>query len=319
MKWGILATGTIARKFAQTIDQMEDETPVAVGSRSADSARTFADQFAIPRAYASYEALASDPEVECVYIATPNTLHYENCRLCLENGKHVLCEKPFTVNPAQAESLYRLAEEKRLFIMEALWTRMLPLYAELRRLIQECAIGRLRHVSCQYGFIAQGQRKDRKFNSALGGGALLDIGIYNLGFLQLVTGAEPTEVTTAELKINDYGTDEYSRLILKYPGGVTAESIQTIGQTLDRRAVIEGSTGSIVLPDFQCAEEMDVNGETIRMPFEINGFEYEVRAFSRRVRDGIAPAYTPADSIALMRLLYDIRTTWNMRFEGEQD
>ena len=109
MKWGILATGTIARKFAQTINQMDGETLVAVGSRRADSARTFADQFAIPRAHDSYEALAADPEVECVYIATPNALHYENCKLCLEHGKHVLCEKPFTIDPAQAESLYRLA------------------------------------------------------------------------------------------------------------------------------------------------------------------------------------------------------------------
>ena len=318
MKWGILATGTIARKFAQTINQMDGETLVAVGSRRADSARTFADQFAIPRAHDSYEALAADPEVECVYIATPNALHYENCKLCLEHGKHVLCEKPFTIDPAQAESLYRLAEGKRLFIMEALWTRMLPLYTELRRRIREGEIGQLRHVACQYGFVAQGARKDRKFNSALGGGALLDIGIYNLGFLQLVTGAEPTEVATAELTINDYGTDAYSKLILSYPGGITAESIQTIGQELERRAVIEGTAGTIVLPDFQCAEEMTVNGETVRMPFEINGFEYEVRAFSRRVREGVAPAYTPADSVALMRLLYDIRTSWNMAFEGEQ-
>ena len=235
MKWGILATGTIARKFAQTISQMDGETLAAVGSRRADSARAFADQFAIPRAHDSYEALAADPEIECIYIATPNALHFENCKLCLEHGKHVLCEKPFTLNPIQAESLYILAEEKRLFIMEALWTRMLPLYAELRRRIREGAIGRLTHITCQYGFIAQGARKDRKFNSALGGGALLDIGIYNLGFLQLVTGAEPTEITTAELTINDYGTDAYSRLILTYPGGITAESIHEQHFYLSRR------------------------------------------------------------------------------------
>ena len=317
MKWGILATGTIARKFAQTISRMPDETLVAVGSRSADSARAFAEQFDIPRACGSYEALATDPEVECVYIATPNTLHYENCKLCLESGKHVLCEKPFTINPAQAESLYRLAEARNLFVMEALWTRLTPLYAELRERIRGGAIGALRRVTCQYGFVTQGARKDRKFNSRLGGGALLDIGVYNLGFLQLVTGEEPVGFSTEELRISDYGTDEYSRLTLKYPGGVVAESIQAIGQELDRRASIEGTDGAIFLPDFQCAEEMVVNGETVRMPFEINGFEYEVRAFSRRVRQGAVPAYTAADSVALMRLLYDIRTSWNMRFEGE--
>ena len=114
MKWGILATGTIAKKFASTVEQMgaEGEQLVAVGSRHMESAQAFAQQYGIPRCYDSYEALAADPEVEAIYIATPNTLHYENCKLCLEQGKHVLCEKPFTISPEQARELYRLAEEK---------------------------------------------------------------------------------------------------------------------------------------------------------------------------------------------------------------
>ena len=118
MKWGILATGTIAKKFASTVEQMgaEGERLVAVGSRHLESAQAFAQQYGIPHCYDSYEALAADPEVEAIYIATPNTLHYENCRLCLEQGKHVLGEKPFTINPEQAQELYRLAEEKHLFL-----------------------------------------------------------------------------------------------------------------------------------------------------------------------------------------------------------
>ena len=133
MKWGILATGTIAKKFASTVEQMgaEGEQLVAVGSRHMESAQAFAQQYGIPRCYDSYEALAADPEVEAIYIATPNTLHYENCKLCLEQGKHVLCEKPFTISPEQAQQLYRLAEEKHLFLMEAFWTWLLPLLAAL--------------------------------------------------------------------------------------------------------------------------------------------------------------------------------------------
>ena len=128
MKWGILATGTIAKKFASTVEQMgaEGEQLVAVGSRHLESAQAFAQQYGIPRCYDSYEALAADPEVEAIYIATPNTLHYENCKLCLEQGKHVLCEKPFTISPEQAQKLYRLAEEKHLFLMEAFWIWLLP-------------------------------------------------------------------------------------------------------------------------------------------------------------------------------------------------
>lgn len=184
MKWGILATGTIAKKFASTVEQMgaEGERLDAVGSRHLESAQAFAQQYGIPRCYDSYEALAADPEVEAIYIATPNTLHYENCKLCLEKGKHVLCEKPFTISPEQAQQLYRLAEEKHLFLMEAFWIWLLPLYDRLREILAAGTIGELKQITCQYGFVASGARKDRKFDSGLGGGALLDIGIYNLGF-----------------------------------------------------------------------------------------------------------------------------------------
>lgn len=139
MKWGILATGNIAGKFASTIRQMEGEgqTLAAVGSRRAESAAAFAGRYGIPRAHGSYEALAADPSVEAVYVATPNSLHDPNVRLCLENGKHVLCEKPFTLTAAQARELYALADAKGLFLMEALWTRFLPLYGRLRELLAE--------------------------------------------------------------------------------------------------------------------------------------------------------------------------------------
>ena len=179
MKWGILATGTIAKKFASTVEQMgaEGEQLVAVGSRHMESAQAFAQQYGIPRCHDSYEALAADPEVEAIYIATPNTLHYENCKLCLEQGKHVLCEKPFTINPEQARELYGLAEEKHLFLMEAFWIWLLPLYDRLRDILAAGTIGELKQITCQYGFVVSGARKDRKFDSGLGGGALLDIGI----------------------------------------------------------------------------------------------------------------------------------------------
>ena len=139
MNWGILATGTIANKFATTVNAMaaEGERLAAVGSRRAESAKAFAAQYNIPHWYASYEELAADPAVDAIYIATPNALHYENCKLCLEHGKHVLCEKPFTINAEQAKELYALAEKKQLFIMEAFWIRFLPLYAKLQQMLAE--------------------------------------------------------------------------------------------------------------------------------------------------------------------------------------
>ena len=139
MNWGILATGTIANKFATTVNAMaaEGERLAAVGSRRAESAKAFAAQYNIPHWHASYEELAADPAVDAIYIATPNALHYENCKLCLEHSKHVLCEKPFTINAEQAKELYALAEKKQLFIMEAFWIRFLPLYAKLQQMLAE--------------------------------------------------------------------------------------------------------------------------------------------------------------------------------------
>ena len=156
MKWGILATGNIAKKFASTINQMgkENEQLIAVGSRHIESAKAFAMENDIPRYYESYEALVKDQDVEAVYVATPNTLHYENCRLCLEHGKHVLCEKPFTINEKQAQELYSMARDRHLFIMEGLWIWFLPLYARLHSIIQQGTIGEIKHISCQYGFVA---------------------------------------------------------------------------------------------------------------------------------------------------------------------
>ena len=295
-----------------------------MGSRHLESAQAFAQQYGIPRGYDSYEALAADPEVEAIYIATPNTLHYENCKLCLEQGKDVLCEKPFTISPEQAQQLYRLAEEKHLFLMEAFWIWLLPLYDRLRQILAAGTIGELKQITCQYGFVVSGARKDRKFDSGLGGGALLDIGIYNLGFLRILTGQDPEKVETKEVHINEYGTDDYSRLALTYPGGCKAESVQTIGQELERNARILGTKGSIFLPDFQHAETMtlEVKGkepEVIRCPVDINGFEYEIREASRCVKLGRTGSdrYTPQDSLALTRLMYDTRMSWGMKFAGE--
>ena len=194
----------------------------------------------------------------------------------------------------------------------------LVLYDRLHSILQQGVIGEIKHISCQYGFVATGARKERKFNPALGGGALLDIGIYNLGFLRIVTGNEPQNVETQKVHINEYGTDDYSCLKLTYNDGCTAESVQTIGQELKRNARIEGTKGSIFLPDFQHAETMilEVEGkepETIECPVDINGFEYEIREVSRCVKLGYCSSdvYTVKDSIALTRLMYDIRMSWS--------
>ena len=326
MKWGILATGTIAHKFASTVNQMDSEEAVltAVGSRHIESAKAFAEQYDIPKYYDSYEALAADPEVEAIYISTPNNFHYENAVMCLNAGKHVLCEKPFTTSAEDAERLYAMAKEKGLFIMEAFWIHFLPLYTKLQEMLAAGEIGDICHVRCEYGFIAKGARKERKFDSALGGGALLDIGIYNLGFLHMVMGSAP-ESFTSEVRFNEYGTDEFSALQLAYPNGATAHSVQTIGMDLERHAAIFGTKGIIRLEDFQHAHHMTVrkyDGESyeVNCPVDINGFEYQIREAARCVREGksVSDWYTPKDSLTVLKLMDDIRESWDMKFSYEK-
>lgn len=317
MNWGILATGTIARKFADTVNRMGgEEKLVAVASRSEEKAAAFANEFGIPGYYGSYEAMFKDAGVDAVYIATPNSMHYENCVMCLDAGKNVLCEKPFTIEASQAEKLYDYAAQKGLFIMEAFWIRFLPLYRELTGLIENGVIGDVRHARCEYGFIATGARRERKFKAELGGGALLDIGIYNLGFLHMIMNAAPESFDTC-VHMNEYGTDDYSVLQLVYPGGRTAQCIQTIGMKIDRHAAIFGTKGSIYIDDFQHAVSMTVKPDndeeyTVESPVDINGFEYEIREVSSCVKHHMQSSriYTPKDSITVLKLMNDIMTEW---------
>lgn len=326
MKWGILATGTIAKKFAATVCQMNtaEETLAAVGSRSLDSAKTFAEEYEIPAYYDSYEAMLRDPNVEAVYIATPNHMHYANCMNGLQAGKHVLCEKPFTIRAEEARSLYRLAKKKGLFLMEAFWIRFLPLHGKLLEILKEGTIGELRHIRCEYGFLSQGARRERKFRSDLGGGALLDIGIYNLGFLHMLLKEAPEGFQT-EVHFNEYGTDDFSVLQLRYPNGCTAHSAQAIGIEMERNAVIFGTKGSIFLDDFQHATTMTVRpygGEACRieLPMDINGFEYQIREVSRCVAQGkcFSDIYTPEDNLTVLKLMDEIRESWGLKFTCEE-
>ena len=326
MNWGILATGSIASKFARTVNAMkgEGERLIAVGSRNLSRAEEFAAAYGVPKAYGSYEELMADEEVDAVYIATPNNMHYANSLACLNAGKHVLCEKPFTTCAADAQKLYAAARGKGLFIMEAFWTAFLPLYGKLKEIVSSGKYGALRHVRCEYGFIAQGARRERKFASGLGGGALLDIGIYNLGFLRMLAGANP-EVFTSYMRPNEYGTDEFSAIQLRYPGGMTAHSVQAIGMQIDRRAALFFDDATIYLPDFQGAYRMTVkpNGgeeQELSFPADINGFEYQIREVSRCVRGGKlnSDIFTPADSVATIALMDEIRASWGMKFSFEE-
>ena len=325
--WGLLATGVIARKFATTINAMapqEEHRLAACAARDGARAAAFAEEFAIPAAYGSYEELVNDPAVDIVYISSPNHLHAAHTRLCLEHGKHVLCEKPFVFTAAEAQELYALAAEKGLFLMEALWTYHLPLIHKAQQLLAQGVIGKPQYLRADYGFIATGARRTRKFESALGGGALLDIGIYNLAFAHQMLGCHPDGFTTGAVEYSEFGTDRFSHLTARYPDGTQAALTACIGLQLPTEGAVYGTEGRMIFPNYQQAQELTVikndgTAETIQMPFDHTGFEYQVRECGRCIAAGLtaSPVYPPQTSIAHMQALENIRADWGMKFSGE--
>lgn len=328
MKWGILATGTIAAKFAGTLVQMknagEDAKGCACASRSLEKAKAFAEKYEIEKAYGSYEEMLQDPEVEIVYIATPNNMHYDNIKACLLAGKHVLCEKPFTVTKEEAEEVMALAKEKGLFLMEGIWTYHLPAMKKMQELIQDGIIGEVVYARSDYGFVARGARRERKFKSELAGGALLDIGIYNLALMRMAMNKENAIAFTSTHRLNEYGTDDFSVIQLEYSKGRNATITTCIGIDMARSAVIYGSKGSITMNDFQFCDsiKVKVDGEEeviYDYPIQMGGFEYEIREAQNCVAQGKTESETVPhqETMALLESMLDIRASWGMKFACE--
>ena len=321
IRWGILSTGVIAKNFADTVAKMNGETSVlAVASRTMESANAFADAYGIERRYDSYEALAKDPDVDIVYVATPHSRHFEDMKLMLSNGKHVLCEKSFTVDAQQAREIFDLAKEKKVFLMEAFWTKLLPIYREVEKVIASGAIGEIRAITAQYGYTTA--REARKFVPELAGGTLLDIGVYAIGFACMFLGYEYDSILS-NLVMNSAGTDAIDAMILRR-GEAVAQLTTAIGAQMTVFGGIYGTKGHIDVPEFKNPQKVTVcvDGEApydIVMPFEVNGFEYEIREAMACVREGRleSAVMTPENSIATMAVMDEIRRQNGLVFPFE--
>ena len=218
IKWGILGPGRIANSFAKGLKSLPDASIVAVGSRSKERADTFAREYGIAKSYGSYQELANYPEVDIIYIATPHPNHKESALLCLKAGKAVICEKPFTVNAAESEELIKFAREQKLFLTEAMWTRYLPASIKVRELLSAGIIGDIKIVKADSGFICGWDTKSRLLNPELGGGALLDIGVYPISYASMIfNAAEPIKIVSIA-NIGVTGVDEDFSTIIGYEG-----------------------------------------------------------------------------------------------------
>jgi predicted dehydrogenase len=323
-RWGILGTGSIARQFVRGLNSVPEAEVLAVGSRSEASAAKFADKRNIPRRHASYRALASDPDVDVVYIATPHPFHAENATLCLEAGKAVLCEKPFCVNAAEAERVIGLAREKGLFLMEGMWTRFFPLMEEVRRLVSEGSLGEVRMLNVDFGFRADPDPASRLFAPGLGGGALLDVGVYCVSFASMVLGRPSGSVGISHL--GETGVDEQASVVLEHEGGRLANLSIGIRTTTPQEATIMGTEAYIRIhapwwrPESMTISRPGTEDEYVEAPISGNGFGYEAAEVMRCLEAGKTESeIMPLDeTVSVMRTLDSIRAPWGLRYPGEE-
>ncbi len=321
IRWGILGTGNIAQQFARGLAELPDAQLVGVGSRNLETAQAFATDFGAAHAHGSYDALAQDSEAEVVYIATPHTLHAENSLLCLGAGKAVLCEKPFALSAAQAQTVIDAARAEGLFLMEAMWTRFFPLFGTLRELVEAGRIGEPKLLHADFGF-AGPVTQNRLFNPELGGGALLDVGVYPVSLASYLLGT-PTEVSS-HAHLGKTGVDEQNAIVLKHQNGALALLSSTIRAATPQEAFIMGTEGNIrVCAPWWQPEKLvltDTNGEeTFSSPLPHNGYAYEAAEVMRCLREGRlgSPLMPLAETLSIMQTLDTCRAQWGLRYPGD--
>ncbi|CAA9301655.1 MAG: hypothetical protein AVDCRST_MAG61-1050 [uncultured Friedmanniella sp.] len=314
--WGILSTGHIASVLAKDLALLPDEAElVAVGSRSADKAAAFAQEYGFRRSHGSYAELAADPDVDVVYIASPHNDHFPSAKLCLEGGKSVLVEKPLTVRPEQGEELLALAQERGLFLMEALWTRTHPLIRHAAELVASGELGEIRHIDAQFGFAFDGPEDHRLLDPAQAGGAILDLGVYPVHGVNLFLGEPETLLgygTSAST-----GVDDHAAALLTYPAtaersAATASILCTLRAALPNRLSVYCTKGRVMFDDFFLRPaELSVYRHGVPAPEELvaswpgGGYTFQAQEVMRCLRAGEveSPLVPWADTLAVSRTL----------------
>ncbi|MFD8865664.1 Gfo/Idh/MocA family protein [Streptomyces sp. NPDC059590] len=324
VRWGILATGGIAAAFTADLLEMADAEVVAVGSRTQESAKRFAERFGIPRAHGSWAELAADEDVDVVYVATPHSAHREAAGLCLEAGRAVLCEKPFTLNVREATELVGLARDRGRFLMEAMWTYCDPVVRRMVELVRDGAIGEVRAVQADFGLAGPFDPGHRLRDPAQGGGALLDLGVYPVSFAQLLLG-EPDDVQ-ARARLTPEGVDENTGILLGWDSGAVALLGCSLTADTPQTASVTGSAGRIEFPRGFFHPERFVlhrpgrDPEVFAAQSGARRFQHEAAEVMRALRAGETESpLVPLDgSLAVMRTLDAARERIGVRYPGER-
>ena len=313
IKWGILGTGRIATVFATALQVVENAELFAVGSRDKAKAQQFANEFSAPVSYGSYEELVRDPEIDIIYIATPHNLHLENTLLALDHNKHVLCEKPMGVNQREVKILMDKAAEKKLFLMEALWSRFLPNIIKTKELVESGIIGDVKMLTAYFAFKSDKGPEHRQFNVDLCGGTILDIGIYNI-FLSMLLLGKPTKVS-AMADLNEQGVDASCSYLFGYENNALAVMYSSFMVDSPTIAEIHGTTGKIILEHkWFCPGKVrlihsDGREEVFEFEMKGNGYEFEAMEVVDCINQGKIQSdiWSLNDPLKLVEIMDEVR------------
>lgn len=324
MKVAILGAGNIATSMATALGGLDRSVAeaYAIAARDYERAKEFAEKWGISRAYGSYEEMLSDPEVDLVYVATPHVFHYEHSKMCLEHGKPVLCEKPFTVTSAQAEELFALAEAKKLLIAEAMWTRYMPSRKMIQDLMESKVIGEITSLSGNLGY--EHINIDRMRRLEMAGGALMDLGVYPINFALMCFGDKIKEVQSTCVKL-ETGVDAQESMTFIYEDGKMAVLYASMLVHSNRLGEINGTKGCIEVQNINNCEEIRVLDEKRQLvarypvPEQINGYEYEVLACKKAIEKGLleCPEMPHEEILKVVKITEYLRKEWGVIYPFE--
>lgn len=323
MKIGVLGPGRIAEKVVEVFHSLPELECYTVASRAPGKAEDFARRHGFAKAFGSYEEMLSDPELELVYITTPHSHHFEQMMLCLQSGKHVICEKAFTMNAPQAKQIQKLAAEKGLYVAEAIWTRYMPSRAMIDSLIESGAIGRVHTLTANLSYNVA--YKPRILDPALAGGALLDVGVYGLNFA-LMHFEDDIDKIESSVRLTDTGVDGSESITLLYRDGRMAVLTHSIYCRSDRQGIIHGDEGYLVVDNINNPRSISVydpNDNRIgyyEVPPQISGYEYEFQEAVRCIREGKieADSMPMAETVKVMEIMDSLRAQWGVIYPQER-
>jgi predicted dehydrogenase len=326
VRWGIIGTGKIAGIFASDIPHADNATLQAVGSRSQASADAFGDTYNVPSRYDSYEALANDPEVDVVYVATPHPAHRDATIMCLEAGKHVLCEKSFAMNVAEAQEMIDAARKNNRFLMEAMWTRFRPLMYKVREIVNSGEIGEVQFLTANIGWTATFDPEFRLYAPELGGGGLLDAGVYPVSFASMVLG-KPDQVCGVAT-LGQTNVDENAIIAMHYPSGAVASVGFTIRSSPVSLGMICGTRGTILIDhDWHRPTTFSLRKpgeEPQHFDYTLKagvGYQFEMNEVERCLREGRTESDVMplAETLTIMETMESLLREWGVRYPSDRN